>query len=229
MDASPSDSSTSTRNPCSTAGLAHQAALAWPPSVAAPTLYHHQWWRPRHRPSPQRRRGDNTNSGTLGAPAPAFDFSVPALEPSTAAGNGRPGLLPEHPLSGRRTAYGGARQRRRTLAATDPRGAGSSQGAGGSARAWRWRRPSMAAERTRRWRRQTAHRGLAAAPNRGGGGPRAKGQQRRPPAASRGGSGPQEAAVVPHQRSDGGGSRGRSESLTATPCPPFSWAKPGQF
>jgi len=176
MDASPSDSSTSTRNPCSTAGLAHQAALAWPPSVAAPTLYHHQWWRPRHRPSPQRRRDGNTNSGTVGAPAPAFDFSVPALEPSTAAGNGRPGLLPEHPLSGRRTAYGGARQRRRMLAATDPRGAGSLQGGGGGARAWRWRRPSMAAERTRHWRRQTAHRGRAAAPNRGGGGPRTKGQ-----------------------------------------------------
>ena len=145
--------------------------------MAAPTLYHHQWRRPRHRPSPQRRRDDNTNSGTVGAPAPAFDFSVPTLEPSTAAGNGRPGLLPEHPLLGRHTAYGGASQRRRTLAATDPRGAGSSQGAGGGTRAWRWRRPSMAAEWTRRWRRQTAHRGRAAAP-------RAKGQQRRLPATA---------------------------------------------
>jgi len=170
MDASPSDSSTSTRNPCSTAGLAHQAARAWPPSVAAPTLYHHQWRRPRHRPSPQRRRGDNTNSGTLGAPTLAFHFSIPALEPSTAAGNGRPGLLPEHPLSGHPLSG------RRTLAATDPRGAGSSQGAGGGARAWRWQRPSMATERMRCWRRQTAHRGRAAAPNRGGGGPRTKGQ-----------------------------------------------------
>ena len=227
MDASPSDSSTSTRNPCSTAGLAHQAARAWPPSVAAPTLYHHQWLRPWHRPSPQRRRGDNTNSGTLGAPAPAFDFSVPALEPSTAAGNGRPGLLSEHPLSGRRTAYGGARQRWRMLAATDPRGAGSSQGAGGGARAWRWQRPSMAAERMRCWRRQMAHRGPAVAPGpRGNSGAR---RRRRTPAASRGVGGPQEVAAMPHQRSDGGGSRGRSESLTATPCPPFSWAKPGQF
>ena len=41
--------------------------------------------------------------------------------------------------------------------------------------------------------------------------------------------GPQEAAAVPHQRSVGGGSRGRSESLTATSCPPFSWAKPDHF
>jgi len=163
MDASPSDSSTSTRNPCSTAGLAHQAALAWPPSVAAPTLYHHQWWRPRHRPSPQRRRGDNTNSGTLGAPAPAFDFSVPALEPSTAAGNGRPGLLSEHPLLALRKGPAAA------LGPGDgdgPPWLPNGRGAGGVKR------------RTEGWRRPPT--GAAAAPGRRGN----SGARRRHPGAA---------------------------------------------
>ena len=182
MDDSPSDSSTSTRNPCSTAGLAHQAELAWPPSVAAPTLYHHQWWRPRHRPSPQRRRGDNTNSGTLGAPAPAFDFSVPALEPSTAAGNGRPGLLPEHPLSGRRMAYGGTRWRRPTHAALALRkGPAAALGPGdGDGPPWlpNGRGAGGVKRRTEGWRRPPT--GAAAAPGRRGN----SGARRRHPGAA---------------------------------------------
>ncbi|KAG2599311.1 hypothetical protein PVAP13_5KG447507 [Panicum virgatum] len=122
MDASPSDSSTLTRNPCSTAGLAHQAAHAWPPSVAAPTLYHHQWRRPRHRPSPQRRRGDNTNSGTLGAPSPAFDFSVPHWSHRRRRGTAAPNSFRStHCKGGARhmaaLASCGARWRRPTRAA----------------------------------------------------------------------------------------------------------------
>ena len=163
MDASPSDSSTSTRNPCSTAGLAHQAARAWPPSVAAPTLYHHQWLHPWHRPSPTtaaRRQHQQRHSRCP-----------------------RPGLRLLRPRAG--TVDGGGERPPRTPFGAPT--AGSSQGAGGGARAWRWRRPSMAAERTRRWRRQTAHRGHAAAPNRGGGAPGQRGNsgaRRRHPGAA---------------------------------------------
>jgi len=204
MDASPSDSSTSMRNPCSTAGLAHQAARAWPPLVAAPTLYHHQWWRPRHRPSPQRRRSDNTNSGTLGAPAPAFDFSVPALEPSTAAGNGRPGLLSEHPLLALRKGPAAA------LGPGDgdgPPWLPNGRGAGG------------VKQRTEGMRRPPT--GVAAPQDKGATAAPAGGIQgrRRPP---RGGNGaPPE---IRRRRF-----KGQERVPNRNPCPPFSWAKSGHF
>ena len=122
MDASPSDSSTSMRNPCSTADLAHQAARAWPPSVAAPSLYHHQWRRPRHRPSPQQRRGNNTNSGTLGAPPWPSTSPSPRWSRRRRRGTAAPDSFQStHCPGGARhmaaLASGGARWRRPTRAA----------------------------------------------------------------------------------------------------------------